>query len=425
MKLLRNSLAALFALLAAPIGLLALAVRPAWRVGWRERLGLVARSSGEAPIWIHAASAGEALAGAQLVEALRERGHELFLSATTTSGRERLARAFPQLEVSLAPLDHPWCVAAALTRVRPSLLVLIETELWPSLVAGAARESVPVVVASGRVSQRAHARYLRLRPFFAPTLRRLSAVGARTEQDASRFIQLGADPARVSVMGDLKLDNAVAQRPLSPEFAKVLGDLSLFVAGSTHSGEELAALGALASCEHAGLNLALVIAPRRPERAAAVRDLLLAAGRKVRLRSELGDVPLEVGEILLIDSIGELSGLYARAALAFVGGTLAPVGGHNLLEPVHQGCPVVFGPHVSSVPEAAALLLRSQAGDQVGNADELAAAVHSVFADLAKARARGLRGQHELAARCGSAGRYTELLEDLLRDARAIRAAGP
>jgi 3-deoxy-D-manno-octulosonic-acid transferase len=346
------------------------ALKPAWRVGLRERLGIL-DGAGEAPLWIHAASAGEAAAAIRIVGELQSRGERLFLSTTTLAGRERLRAAFPGMPVVLAPLDHPWCVDTALQRVSPRALLLLETELWPVWIAEAARRGVPVVVISGRLSDRSFPRYRRVRSMFAPTLERLAAIGARSELDAQRFVELGAPADRVSVTGDLKLEPLDRPTPLAPELARMLRGCRLFVAGSTHEGEELAALQALAGCDDARVQANLVLAPRRPERAASLERMVREMGRAVRRRSAGPDTPLSPGEVLILDSLGELPALYREAEVAFVGGTLAPIGGHNLLEPLHAGCPVVFGPHVENVREATGILLRSGAGECVADADRL------------------------------------------------------
>lgn len=417
MSFVRHSLAALVALLAVPVGACLLCLRPAWREGLRERLGLLPYASGH-PIWVHAASAGEARAAAVLVRALREREGDLVLSTTTLTGRQLLRRQFPGLPVVLAPLDQLWCVNAALTRLRPRALVLIETELWPTWIAAATRRGLPVVLASGRISDRSSARSRALRWLLRPTVRRLSAIGARSEIDAERFVALGADRERVSVTGDLKFE-AAEPVAASPDFEKVLGQRPLFVAGSTHEGEERAAEQAFAACRARGLQLDLLIAPRRPERATAVRELLTASGLRVRLRSELGSAPLEPGEVLLLDAVGELSALYAHATVAFVGGTLAELGGHNLLEPLQAGCPVLFGPHVGNTREAAELLLRSGAGIEVRDASELGRRVAQLMTDRSDAEARVLRGLDELGRHRGSAQRCRSLLESVSSAAEA------
>ena len=335
-------------------------------------------------------------------------------STATLAGREVMRRTRPDVPCHLAPLDHPWCAEAALSRVRPAALVLIETELWPSWLAAAERREVPVALVSGRISDRSYPRYRRLRRIIAPALRRIAALGARTDADAERFIALGASPARVRVTGDLKLEPGETARPLAPELVRVLGASPLIVAGSTHPGEELAALSALAQAEQAGIPAALALAPRRLERADEIARIVQAQNRSLRRRTQIGDSPLRPGEVLLLDSLGELAPLYAHAEVAFVGGSLVPVGGHNVLEPVFAARPVLFGPHTENARHAAEILEEVGAGIRVADAGDLARALLSLLADPADARRRGEAGRRALAAHRGSAERAAELTEALL-----------
>ena len=408
-----HSVAALTALLGLPVLATGTALRPAWRVGLAERLGAHPACGGTRPLWLHGASVGEVRAALALADALAARGHALVASCMTATGRALAREARPALTSGFAPLDHPWLVARALGRVDPRGLVFVETELWPSWVRGAHERGVPVLVVSGRISERSFARWQRVGALLRPTLRRLAAVGARSEADAARFVALGTPPERVLVTGDLKLD-AAPPPPLAAAFASVLGRVPLFVAGSTHEGEEDAALEALAVAERAGHAAALVLAPRHPERFARAAEAVAKTGRRLRRRSALGHEPLAAGEVLLVDGLGELAALYAPARLAFVGGTLAPVGGHNLLEPARVGRPAVFGPHLANVRDNAALLASAGAGEEVADAAALGRALCAALADPAGADARGEAGRRALAAHEGATRRSVELIERVL-----------
>ena len=379
MELLRHSGAALSALLAAPVAAVAFVLRPAWRVGGSERLGIhpgALAPGAQRPTWVHGASVGEITAALPLIDALAERG-PVVASTTTLTGRALIRERRPAIPSGLAPLDHPWCVARALDRVRPARLVLIETELWPGWIAGCARREIPVLLASARISDRSLPRYRRFAWALRPSLERLRAVGARSDADAERFAELGVPAGRIRVTGDLKLDQPAEGAALAPALAACLDGAPLLVAGSTHPAEEVAVLDALALAETHGHALRLVVAPRRPERLDEVAAALDRSGRRWRRRTALGDDvrPLAPGEVLLLDSMGELSAVYARATVAFVGGTLAPVGGHNLLEPLHHGVPVLFGPHTEAVRQSAEWLVDSGAGRRVADAAGLGEAV--------------------------------------------------
>lgn len=404
-----HSLAALAAVAALPVGVGALAVRPAWRVGWRERLG-AAGPRAPGAVWIHGASVGEITAATRLVDRLGKEGHRVVTSTTTLTGRELMRSARPEIPCQLAPLDHPWCVGAALARVAPAALVLIETELWPCWIAEAARRRIPLVLVSGRISDRSYPRYRRLGAILGSTLRRFDAIGARTPIDRERFIALGADSATVSVTGDLKLELDTVPRSASADLSSAIADVPLFVAGSTHPGEESAALDALAEVESAGITAALVLAPRRLERAGDVERAVRAAGRSVRRRTALGSERLRAGEVLVLDTLGELASLYTCATAAFVGGTLVRVGGHNILEPALARCPVLYGPHTQNVSHAVEILEGCGAGRSLRDASELGPAALQLLRDPAEARSRGEAGWKALQRHRGSADEAAALV---------------
>jgi 3-deoxy-D-manno-octulosonic-acid transferase len=362
---------------------------------------------------VHGASVGEVRAALPLLDALGERGHALALSTMTTTGRALAREARPELATGLAPLDHPWTASRALARVGPGALVFVETELWPSWVRAAGERGIPALVVSGRLSERSFARWQRAPGLLRPTLARYAAIAARSDADAARFVALGAMPERVSVCGDLKLD-APTPSKAAPELAAMLGSTPLVVAGSTHEGEEQAALAALDAVERAGLSAALLIAPRHPERFERAAQIIRGAGRSLRRRSAPTPGVLAPGEVLLLDTLGELASLYAHARVAFVGGTLAQVGGHNLLEPALVGCPVLFGPQLENARESAALLLAADAAQQVPDAAALATALVETLAEPALAAARGSRGRAALAAHRGATERSVALIERVL-----------
>ena len=413
MRPLAHSLAAVSAVTAAPLLLGAMALRRDLRVGLRQRFGIV-RPPGAGRVWVHGSSVGEALAALRLIDSLRANGRDVFASASTPSGRQMMRAVMPELFCSIAPLDHPWCVASALSRVEPKLLALVETELWPSWIASAKRRGIPVVVVSGRLSDRSFPRYRQVRRLLGPTLRRLDAVGARSDLDAARFVELGVPEERVSVTGDLKLEPPERVATLAMDLVRALSEVPVIVAGSTHPGEEEPAHEALIACERAGLPAALVVAPRHPQRAGQLQRELRAAGRRVTRRSDLQGPPLESGEILLLDTLGELPAVYAAASAAFVGGTLAPVGGHNLIEPIFAGCPVVFGPHVHNVRVQAELAEGSGAGVRVADGDELSSAIVEALRDPEARRRRVSEGQEALATHRGTARRTAVLIDDVL-----------
>ena len=415
MRVLAHSGAALAALVGAPVALVGLALRPGWREGWRERLGAAPRVE-PGGVWVHGASVGESLAALPLHDALRARGFATLASTTTVTGRAVLRERRRDLPVALAPLDHPWCTARALDRARPRALVLVETELWPSWTAAAARRGIPVIAVSARLSDRSFPRHRRFAFALGPTLRRLAAVGARSREDAERFVALGVPAERVEVTGDLKLEPPREPPRLAGELAAFLADAPLFVAGSTHPGEESAALAALGALEGAGRRAALVLAPRHPERFDEVERLVRDAGRRVHRRSRLaGGARLGAGEVLLLDTIGELAAVYGLARSSFVGGSLVPRGGHNVLEPVVAGSPVLFGPHTENARAGVELVLAAGAGGRVASAEDLARGLLDAWGSPEAARARAERGRAVLDRHRGASQRGADLVERVLR----------
>jgi 3-deoxy-D-manno-octulosonic-acid transferase len=401
------------ALTLGPLAGAALIVRPSWREGLGERLGWgTPRARGA--VWVHGASVGEVLAATRLLDALHTSGRGVVASTTTATGRAVLGRTRPEVPRTLSPLDHPWCAELALARAAPAALVLVETELWPSWIAAAARRGVPVVVVSGRISERSFPRYRRLGPVFRRTFAQLAAVGARSGLDAERFAALGVARDRISVTGDLKLEPPAALPALASDLEHVLGGAPFWVAASTRAGEEEAVAAAHAEAQKAGLPSALVLAPRHLGHIEDLELTLLARGLGVRRRSRAGRAPLVPGEVLVLDTLGELPAVFARARFAFVGGTLAPTGGHNVLEPAYAGRAVLFGPHVEKVREASALLLECGGAQGVAHAGELARAVVEWLRDPEGVAERGATALRTLARHRGATERSLALVERVL-----------
>ncbi|MEZ4333474.1 MAG: glycosyltransferase N-terminal domain-containing protein [Myxococcota bacterium] len=417
---LAHSMAAAGAVAATPVLALAALLRPSFRSQLPERLGL-ATSPGAGRIWLHASSVGEAKAACRLLDALEAGGEATRATTMTVSGRGIFRRDRPTMPATLAPFDHPWCIEAAMRAGRPRLSVLIETELWPSWIASCARHAVPVVVVSGRLSDRSFPRYRRIRRLLAPTLRRLDAVGARTELDAARFAELGVPEDRIRVTGDLKLDPPTSPPALGPDLARALAGRVVVTGGSTHRGEEDPLLAALDAAEREGQSFVLVIAPRDVGRSGEIVRLALARGRRAVLRSRLADATLRAGEVLVLDSYGELAAAYAASSLAFVGGTLVAVGGHNVSEPVHAGCPVLFGPELANVRKIVEILEADGCGRRVPGTEALVAAIAASLRDLEGCRRRGEIGRATLERHRGSVERSRALILDVL--ARGTRVA--
>jgi 3-deoxy-D-manno-octulosonic-acid transferase len=276
-----------------------------------------------------------------------------------------------------------------------------------------------VAVVSGRISERSLPRYQKVAPLLRGTFERLSAVGARSDADAERFAALGVPSERISVTGDLKLEAPGASPEIAADLARLLAGVPFWVAASTRPGEEEAVLGAHAAAQRAGLASALVLAPRHLERLPEVERMLAAHEVRWRRRSDANEQPLEAGEVLLLDTLGEAPAVIALARFAFVGGTLAPLGGHNVLEPAYAGRAVLFGPHVAAVREAAAMLRACGGGREVADALALASGVGEWLRDPAQADACGTAARRELDRHRGATERSRALVERVLAGAGA------
>lgn len=422
----------LYSLLLRPLPAAAALLEGWWRLRGREerrreireRRGyLPSLGSASAPLWVQAASMGEVVLAGRLLRELESRIPEVpaALSTTTRTGR---ALAEEKALASLRfyfPLDSPGILRRALDRLTPRLFVSIETELWPHLIRELGRRGVPAAVISGRLSPRSYRRYRRVRGAVAPMLASLDLVGAGSEEEAERFRELGARPERVVVTGNLKYD--LEGEPTSEEQrSRTLDELGLeptrpvLVAGSTGEGEEVLVLEAFETVAERSERPVLLLAPRHPERFEKVASLLSESRRPWTRRSNGRAAPGT--QILLVDTLGELAGLYGLARGAFVGGTLVPVGGHNLLEPAVRGVPLCFGPHLDNVTEMAGALLHASAARRVGDAGELAETFLGWLESPAEAREEGARGRRFVESHRGATVRSVELLRALLAGGR-------
>jgi 3-deoxy-D-manno-octulosonic-acid transferase len=412
-------------LVSAPWWLWQMAATRKYREGLLERLGWVrpglirTELIRERPvIWVHAVSVGEVLAVSRLVKTLDTAlpDYMIAISTTTRTGQALARERFGAERVFYCPLDLPWAVRACLNALRPRLFVLAETEFWPNLISGCYRRGIPVAVVNARISDRSWPRYRRLRWLWGPILSRLSRVLAQSETDAVRLKAIGCLPERVTVAGNLKFDVRAAEEAEATRLLRAFsGALRLVVAGSTLDGEEAALLEAWPRLLEADPQLVLVLAPRHPERFGAIAALLDNSGIAWVKRSNWHSKqePLKPGEIVLLDTIGELASVYSLASVAFVGGSLVPAGGHNPLEPAQFGVPIVMGPHYANFRAITEDLLAHQAL-RIAAKEELAQALIELLEDSEAARAMGERTKEVFASQAGATGRCIEALRELL-----------
>jgi 3-deoxy-D-manno-octulosonic-acid transferase len=379
-------------LLAAPVVLALLLAKPRCRRGLPERFGFKVpgiRPDHRPLIWVHAVSLGEVVAITPLVRELHRRhpDHRFAVSTATETGRDAVEQRLAGVAEHLyAPLDFPWAVSRAVNSVRPALYVFIETELWPNMLAQLACRGVPAIMVNGRLSTSSYARQRRppVRWLYERMLRSLRLCLMQSDRDAERIISLGADPKTVHRTGNIKFDQPLplSERWLTRAELGLSEGTSLLVAGSTHAVEEEMLVDAYRAVLAKYPSVQLLLAPRHIERADAVEGMVRDRHLRVRRRSQgrpAGQSPAARPQVIILDSRGELAEIYREATVAFVGGTLVAIGGHNLLEPASWGKPVLFGPHTDHCVEIANLLVQSGGGRRVADAAQLNAELTRLF----------------------------------------------
>jgi 3-deoxy-D-manno-octulosonic-acid transferase len=425
------------------LGSALLVAAPAWgpwvlasrkrRRNFLDRLGArmerVPASSGKERIWIHAVSVGETLSAAPLVRMLRRRlpEAELLFSTVTITGQETAEKVLGgETDACFYfPFDLPGIARRFVCRVRPDVVVILETEIWPNFLAECAALNIPAVLLNGRISERSFCGYGRLRFLFSRALACFTAIAAQTEEDGRRFRSLGAPPASVAVTGNMKFDVAPPSQDLSPLHALLMGDkdggTAWFVAGSTHEGEEEAVLRAFAKARKVNGSIKLLLAPRHPERFGTVEDLCIRNGwETVRKTSVAGGRAAMLPPVVLLDTVGELLSAYAAADIAFVGGSLVPRGGHNILEPAFYGVPTLVGPHMENFREIADIFGDAGAVVKVKDPAELADRLERWAADPSGMSDTGSRARELLAAFRGATERNAAIVERELARRRRI-----
>ncbi len=392
---------------------------PAYRRRMAERFGLFRKRPAPGGVWIHAVSVGEVQAVEPLVRHLRERhpGLPVVLTTSTPTGSERVRNLFgDELFHVYFPYDLRECVGAFLDRVAPRLLVMVETEIWPNLLLACERRGIPALLANGRLSARSARGYARLGRLARETFARIDQVAAQSPADAQRFIELGVPAERVEVTGSIKFDQRL---PASvQEQAQVVrrlwgSDRPVWVAASTHEGEEEPVLKAHAAILKRHPRALLVLVPRHPERFDRVAALVRRKGFELVRRSAGGPCETET-QVFLGDTMGELPLFLGAADVAFIGGSLVERGGHNMLEASAQGVPVVFGPHLFNFSAIAALLLERGAAQRVENAAELAAVVGRWLGDASERSRIGESGRKVAEENRGALERLIRLVEERL-----------
>jgi 3-deoxy-D-manno-octulosonic-acid transferase len=410
---------------AAPLVLLRLfwlgSKHPGYRQRWWQRFGFVPPTAAR-PIWIHAVSVGEVRAATPLVKRLcqQDPGVPILITTMTPTGADAVRHGFgPEVIHLYLPYDLPDALARFLKRVEPRLLVLIETELWPNLVEACRRRSLPVVLANGRLSARSAAAYHPLGVLVGDMLRSITRIAAQSQADADRFIDLGAPSDRVFVTGSVKFDVDLPADTVTRGEAtrSVLGpSRSVLIAASTHAGEEELVLDAFHQVLGRVRDALLILVPRHPDRAQRLAPLCVQRGFEVVKRTD-NPVSVEGVDVYLVDTLGELPMFYAASDVAFVGGSLVPVGGHNPLEASALGLPVLMGPQVFNFTAIDQLLREAGAARRVENGAELAVVATEMLLDPELRVRMGEAGRAVVDANRGAANQLMSLLTTVMSQA--------
>jgi len=376
-----------------------------------DRLGKLKLPQLKNSIWVHAVSVGEVKAVERLIVGLRRQFPDkpLVVSTITPTG-QALARQWRDIvdHTFYFPIDLPRCVRRALDRVRPEMVIIAETEIWPNFLRECRSRGVRVVMINGRISDKSFSRYRLVRRWLPQVFENYAVIGMQSELDRQRIEELGADPRRVTVFGNLKYDAADSAKPIATQLAKFLRAWPrIWIAASTMPGEEELVLDAFTKLRKKYPDLHLIIAPRHKERFDTVQDILRRRGFRCVRRTDLrGD-----GDVLLLDTIGELSSVFYYGTVVFMGGSLVFRGGHNILEPAWHRRPIVFGPHMENFREMARLFLNANAAVQIAKAPQLAPAIYQILSDPRRAAELGRNAQAIVRENAGATDRVLEYLQ--------------
>lgn len=418
----------------SPLVVAVLLAKPRCRPGLLQRLGLQDCLSAQSRrpdqphrpvIWIHAVSLGEVVAVTPLVNELHRRHptYRLVVSTVTETGREAVEQRLAGVaDHCYAPLDFPWVVSRFIDRLQPRLYLFVETELWPNLLWHLRRRGVPAALVNGRLSSRSFARqqWVAVRSFYRTMLQTLTLCLMQSDRDVDRIVALGAEVSRVRRTGNIKFDQPrpdVAESGTTRAYLELKDTEQLFVAGSTHPGEEEILVECYQTLVTRYPSAVLLLAPRHIERAESVEAMIRSRGLPVQRRSSIGQAGVlrPTGpRVIVLDSRGELAAIYREAVVAFVGGTLVPIGGHNLLEPAQWAKPVLFGHYTDHCAEIADLLIQGGGARRVLDAEDLTKHVMALFSDGGEREQMGRSAHQVVEQNQGALQRTLEAIDRLL-----------
>ena len=390
---------------------------PAYRHRILERFSWGNRVKTPVDIWVHAVSLGEVIAAMPMIDALLAKKWRVLVTTMTPTGSEQVIKRFGErVAHQYIPYDLPWALRRFFNKIEARVGIIMETELWPNVIHQAKKKKLPLLLANARISDRAFPQYEKVRFLFKPVLNQFSAILAQSEQDAQRFIALGANPALVQVLGNMKFDLRI-DMSIKKECARLKekwgGLRPVVVAASTHDNEEQQLLLNLRALQAGIPDIVLLIAPRHPERFQAVYQLSQAHGFKTGLRSEPSTIDIDT-EVIVADSLGELLDFYQLSDYAFVGGSLVPIGGHNVLEPIAVKVPVFCGPYLQNSKAICQDLRIARAIVVVETVDALIAGFIKMYQNESQRQEQIDRATAVLTANQGTVIRYIEKIEAFL-----------
>ena len=424
MPLLLDLVYLLIALLGSPLFLYKMARNSRIRAGWGQRLGFVPKLPARPRAWIHCASVGEVLVARKFIQHIKDDypQTDIVISTNTSTGRETALKCFPGSVIIFAPFDFSFIVNRVFSRIAPSIVVLVELELWPNFSAVAERRGIPIVIVNGRITERSARRYRLFGAFARNMFRRVRRYAVQNQEYAERLQSLGVPAANIVVVGTMKYDTVITDVPdetlqkYRQAFRLAPDDLVL-IGGCTHAGEEAPLINYVKSAANGRLRL--ILAPRHRERTASVGAACLAAGltpvAKTAIDAGLAPADFERRpHAIIIDTTGELNLIYGLASVVFVGGSLIPHGGQNMIEPAALGKTVVFGPYTENFRDTVAMLVEHDSAVQVNSAAELTRTLAELLANEQRRSELGKRAR-ELVISCkGATARNAEAMRALL-----------
>ena len=414
--------------LALPFILFAMLSTKKYRSGLSQKVGFVpvsilSKLSGERPVWIHAVSVGEVMTTIPLIRKLKKKypDQKIVLSTVTVTGNYTATLNAKEADaVIYFPFDYPFIVKRVIRTINPKLFITLETELWPNFLRALKRNHIPSVVISGRISKNSYPRYRWTRFFFSKVLANIDAFYMQTDVDARRIVDIGAPRDRVVTVGNLKFDQSlpIVTPEEKAEFYKMLyvnEGQKIFIAGSTHRGEEDIMLSIFKTLRKSHPDLILILAPRHPERFNEVAQLITRYGlRDIRRTTLTRQAQTNPYDVMLLDTIGELSKLYSIGTIIFVGGSLVPIGGHNVLEPAVHKKAVLFGPHMDNFLEISSHLINNGGGLQVHTTEELLNHAQKLLSDDSLRNDLGEKAFEIISPNQGAIEKAMEIIETFI-----------